>query len=179
VFLDESGFGLLPLVRRTWAPAGKTPTLQHRFCHYLKISAVAALTISPGRRRLGLYLHLYPGGDITFESLDIFLRELRSHLGGPATLIWDNWSVHRSRRMRQFLDDQRWLRAEWLPPYAPELNAVEYFWGQTKYHGLANHALMDLDDMEHAITDQFIDIRSRQNLLRSFVRHTQLPFAFY
>ena len=123
-------------------------------------------------------MHLYPGGDITCEAVAIFLRELRRHLGGGATLIWDNWGVHRSRQMRAFVEGQRGLRVEWLPPYAPELNAMEYFWTQSKYHGLSNHALLALEDLEEAVTEQFTEIRSRQDLLRSFVRQTKLPFAF-
>lgn len=178
MFLDESGFSLVPLVRRTWALSGQTPILPHRFCHYQKISAIAALTISPRRRRLGLYLHLYPAGDITFEAVAIFLRDLHRHIRGGATLIWDNWGVHRSRQTRVFLEARRWLRVEWLPPYAPELNAVEYFWTQSKYHGLSNHALMGLDCLEEAITQQFVEIRCRQELLQSFVRQAKLPFAF-
>jgi hypothetical protein len=31
VFQDESGFLLLPSVRSTWAPRGKTPVLRHHF----------------------------------------------------------------------------------------------------------------------------------------------------
>ena len=31
VFLDESGFLLIPTVRRTWAPCGKTPLVFHRY----------------------------------------------------------------------------------------------------------------------------------------------------
>ena len=30
-FLDESGFLLIPTVRRTWAPCGKTPLVFHRY----------------------------------------------------------------------------------------------------------------------------------------------------
>ena len=30
-FLDESGFLLIPNVRRTWAPRGQTPIVWHRY----------------------------------------------------------------------------------------------------------------------------------------------------
>ncbi len=32
VFQDESGFNLIPSVRSTWAPRGRTPVLHHHFC---------------------------------------------------------------------------------------------------------------------------------------------------
>jgi transposase len=157
--------------------AGQTPVLPHRLCHYQKISAIAAITISPCRRRLGLYLHLYPATDICFEAVVIFLQQLHRHIRNDATLIWDNWGVHRSRQTRAFIETQRWVHVEPLPPYAPELNPVEYFWTQCKYHGLSNHALLGLDCLEEAITEQFIEIRSDQDLLRSFVRQTNLPIT--
>ena len=31
VFVDESGFMMIPPVRRTWAPVGKTPIVRHYY----------------------------------------------------------------------------------------------------------------------------------------------------
>jgi hypothetical protein len=41
--MDESGFRLVPTVRRTWAPRGKTPLLYHSYRRD-RISAVSGLT---------------------------------------------------------------------------------------------------------------------------------------
>jgi hypothetical protein len=59
VFLDESGFMLTPTVRRTFAPRGQTPIIKSWDRHD-RISAISAVTVSPKRRRLGLYFHLMP-----------------------------------------------------------------------------------------------------------------------
>jgi len=53
VFLDESGFLLIPNVKRTWAPAGRTPTIRYCFKHH-KISAINALAVSPKRKHIAL-----------------------------------------------------------------------------------------------------------------------------
>ena len=45
---------LCPLVRRTLAPRGQTPKIFVRGRHREKVSVIAALTLSPKRRRLGL-----------------------------------------------------------------------------------------------------------------------------
>lgn len=42
VFVDESGISLLPQVRRTYAPRGRTPTLRHRL-NWKRASMAAAL----------------------------------------------------------------------------------------------------------------------------------------
>jgi hypothetical protein len=46
VFIDESGVLLAPLVRRTLAPKGETPILEHRAKQRDKVSLIAALTIA-------------------------------------------------------------------------------------------------------------------------------------
>ena len=53
MLIDESGFFLNPLVRRTWAPRGKTPVLPSWGRHRDKVSVVAALNggASPARSR--------------------------------------------------------------------------------------------------------------------------------
>ncbi|MGH7308655.1 MAG: transposase, partial [Candidatus Rokuibacteriota bacterium] len=63
-FADECGFLLIPNVRRTWAPRGHTPIIRHRYQRD-KVSAISAVTVSPERRRVGLYLHLHPDENIT------------------------------------------------------------------------------------------------------------------
>jgi len=45
VFLDESGFMLTPIVRRTFAPRGKTPILKC-WDRHVRFSAISAVTIS-------------------------------------------------------------------------------------------------------------------------------------
>ena len=50
---------LTPTVRRTLAPRGQTP-LQNAWDRHDRISVISALTISPVRRRLGLYFQLLP-----------------------------------------------------------------------------------------------------------------------
>src|SRR5579872_3135517 len=59
VFLDESGFGLTPSVRRTLAPRGQTPVLE-AWDRRDRISAISCITLSPRCGRPGLYFELLP-----------------------------------------------------------------------------------------------------------------------
>ena len=54
VFLDETGFMLQPLNRRTWAPRGETP-VQYAWDRRDRLSVIGALTLSPVRQRIGFY----------------------------------------------------------------------------------------------------------------------------
>jgi transposase len=49
------------------------------------------------------------------------------------------------------LAERPWLTLEWLPKYAPELNAIEHRWRDLKRHHLANHTFADADDLDRAI----------------------------
>src|SRR3989442_11971391 len=92
VFLDESGFLLLPTVRRTWAPRGTTPIVRHRYRRD-KVSAISAVTVSPQRHRCGLYAHFHCDNISQFE-VALFLRLLLRHLAGTIIVLWDGGSIH-------------------------------------------------------------------------------------
>ena len=52
VFIDESGFRLQPVNRRTWVPRGETP-VQRAWDRYDRLSVIDAVSLSPTRRRIG------------------------------------------------------------------------------------------------------------------------------
>jgi hypothetical protein len=165
----------MPTIHRTWGLRGRTPLLRHRLRHYGKVSAIGAVSLSPRRRRPGMFLLLVNGGNIAQETVVAFLRGLLRHLRGRVILVWDRWSVHRGARVRAYLARQRRLRVEWLPPYAPDLNPVDHAWGHMKYHDLANHGLEDVDTLAEAVAEDYRRLRGQPRLLRGFVRATEPP----
>jgi len=171
--MDESGFMLQPVVRRTWAPRGHTP-IQHQWDRHDRLSVACALTLSPQRRRRRLYFNIQTT-NIRGPDMVAFLRQLRRHVRGKLVLIWDRWSVHRSALVRKYCEKHaRRIRVEWLPSYAPELNPVEQVWSHTKYGELANFAPHDIDHLDDAVRRSIRSKRRNQALLLSFVRHTGL-----
>ncbi len=106
VFLDESGFLLAPLVRRSWAPSGQTPVLYQRGRHHKKVSAVAALCVSPGRDQVRLYFRLYPGKEIDSDRSIAFLKALDRELDANWCLVWDRLNAHRANKTRAYLRDR-------------------------------------------------------------------------
>ena len=175
VFIDETGFLMHPLVRRTWAPRGCTPILLQRGRHYGRISAIGALSISPGRRHLGWYLQFHKNLAIRQEQIIIFLRYLLRHLSNRIVVVWDRLGTHKGKVLRQWLSGISRLHTEFLPAYAPELNPNEYGWSYLKYGPLANCCPTDehhLDDLVTAAADY---ASSQQSLLRSFTHATELP----
>jgi putative transposase len=172
VFLDESGFLLIPTVRRTWAPCGKTPLVFHRYQRD-KISAISAVTVSPRRRHLGLYCHFH-FDNITHLEVAAFLRLLLRHLSGHIILLWDGGSIHRGPAVRQLLARHPRLHVERFPAYAPELNPDEQVWNHFKAQ-LANGSPLSAEDLLNDLTHVARRTRRSPKLLRGFVLESDLP----
>ncbi|WP_235431962.1 transposase [Nocardiopsis sp. RV163] len=175
VFLDESGVSLLPQVRRTYAPRGRTPTLRHRL-NWKRAGMAAALgyhAADPGRGAR-LCFDLRPGSYDT-NALIAVLEQLKTfYEGEQVVLVWDGLSAHWSRAMRTWVAEQDWLTLERLPAYAPELNPVEMLWSAIKTRELANVAGDHLADVADAAEQGINRVCADDRLPWSFLAHTGL-----
>ncbi len=174
VFLDEAGFMLSPNVRRTWAPKGCTPVIRVAEPHG-RISVVGAISISPQKSVFRFHFCLSDdNANFRGYSLVMFLEYLRRKISNPITLIWDQIAIHRSEPIIKYLHEHREITVEPFPPYAPELNPVDYIWAYVKYARLANYAPPNLTELRAAITKEFRRLQRRPDLLRSFFDHAGL-----
>ena len=98
MFLDETGFMLQPVVRRTWAPRGQTP-IHYSWDRRDRLSVISAITLSPQRRRFGLYFDIHDH-NINSDAFEVFVRWLRRQIRRGIILVLDRWSVHRSGAQR-------------------------------------------------------------------------------
>lgn len=173
VFLDESGFLLIPNVKRTWSPVGQTPTIRYCFKH-AKISAISALAVSPKRKHLALYLQFRRR---SFKGPDVkrFLQELLRHIPGPIILLWDRGRIHRHHDVKDWCADHPRLEVEEFPGYAPELNPAEYVWCQSD-SALANSVPEDLDELKTMLVASKRRLAHSQNLLWSCIYASDLPW---
>jgi transposase len=165
---------MAPLVRRSWSLRGHTPLLRQRGRCYQKVSAIAALCIAPTRDRVTLYFRLHPDQNVDAERAMGFLDHLQRQLRTPIVLIWDRFQAHRGEHLEQCAGPDS-AHLEYLPPYAPELNPVEYLWAWLKTNPLANDPIVDLDLLAHRTRCAARRAQHRQDLLRGFLRHTSLP----
>lgn len=175
MFLDESGFLMAPLVRRTWGPLACTPVLSQRTRHHRKVSATAVLCIAPDRQTVRLYFRLRCETSIDAPATIAFLRDLGRELRAPIMLVWDNLGMHRSKALKTFWNSSPQLHVRFLPPYGPELNPVENVWGYLKCNPLANFAPAQPEELLRRTRSSGQSIQKRQSLLQSFVKHCQLP----
>jgi transposase len=174
-FVDETGFMLNPLVRRTFAPRGKTPVNRVADPH-ARFSVIGAITVDPKRERVGLiYNMLGDNANYRGPGIAYFVRTLLAEIGGPVTILWDRITIHSCERVEQCLRGASGVVVEPFPPYTPKLNPADGIWGYVKYGRLPNYTPPDLDVLRTTVTGELNRLQKEEELLRSFIRHTKLP----
>jgi putative transposase len=111
---------MMPVLRRTWAPCGTTPTFSIRARSHEKVSGIGALVVSPHRQQITLALALYPRLNIRGPQVLRFLRHLARHVRGPVLLVWDRGNPHKHQLVRGWLARHPRWEIVWFPPYAPD-----------------------------------------------------------
>ena len=158
IFIDESGLSERPTRVRTWAPKGQTPVIQFHF-NWTHISVIAGLS----RTNFMFRLH---EGSIKKEQHVEFLKALRAHLGRRLLIIWDGLKAHRSKLVREYVDSTDGdIQMAFLPPYAPDMNPVEYLWAWLKRHALANYCPANLADLQHVARSKLKNAQRRPSII--------------
>ncbi len=128
----------------------------------------------PSRKRVHLSFRLHPNTTLTAVEVVAFLRQLRRHLGGLMVLLWDRLPAHRAGSVHAFLTPASRIHPVCFPPYAPELNPIEYAWGYLKGTPLANWAPLDVETLVTGARRAHRGLQRHPALLRSFIRHSPL-----
>lgn len=174
VFLDESGFLMVPTVKKTWAPVGQTPILKVAG-GWTKISAISAISVSAGETRIALYTGFHPLKNIRHPQVLTFLRYLLRHLKRGFVLLWDRGSSHKAGTIKRFLKSHPRVHAHFFPGYSPELNPTEFVWNRMK-HDVANGVPKDTQDLQGHLRCSSGKLKRSTRLLWSCIRASELPW---
>ena len=92
-------------------------------------------------------------------------------------VIWDRLQAHRSRLVRGWVEAQGGdVQLEFLPPYVPELNPVEYLWAHWKQHELPNFCPKDFAELSAFARAKLRRTQRRKTLVAAFWKQAELPF---
>jgi len=163
VFVDESGFYLLPGKVRTYAPEAHTPVLR-------EWQTRDHLSVMGGVTPVGKISTLARQESLTGLHTIEFLRHLMRHVGSRLLVIWDGSPIHRRAAVKEFLASAagRGVRVERLPPYAPDLNPVEGAWQQLKHVEMRNLVCLDLEELHLELHLAIGRLRRKTRLIQSF-----------
>jgi transposase len=165
VFCDESGFYLLPMVVRTYAPVGETPIL-HKHLSRDHLSAMSGITLE-GK----LYMLEQ---ERAFKSEDVvrFLKHLMRQIPGKLLVIWDGSPIHRGQAVKEFLAGgaASRVRLEQLPGYAPDLNPDEGVWKHLKCVQLKNLCCESLAELKMELRKAKERLRHKRDVILGCIR---------
>lgn len=169
LFLDESGMQSRPNVRRTWSMRGKRPEMKVREKRD-KISIVSAVS-TEGDLFFAISEESMSEDDI-ISFLEQLLREIESFI----YIFWDNITIHRSRKVKQFLfDSNNRMITRRIPPYSPELDPDEIVWNILKYQELPNFCPDNMEELKSTAIQTMNRLKSDPERLKSAIRASALP----
>jgi transposase len=155
VFCDQSGFYLLPMVVRTYAPVGKTPILKENLTRD-HLSAMSAITLD-GKLYMIEQERSFKGEDAVR-----FLKHLMRQIPGKLLVIWDGSPIHRGGAVsRTFwrVERPRGATGAVALLYAPDLNPEERVWKHLKCVELKNLCCESLAELR-------VELRKAKERLR-------------
>jgi transposase len=162
VFVDESGFYLLPGVVKTYGPKGETPVVD-------EWQTRDHLSVMGGVTRQGrVYSLVRPTSLNGLHSIE-FLVHLGRLAGDRLLVIWDGSPIHRRAEVRKFVEEAGdKIHLEPLPAYAPDLNPVEWMWRHLKDVEMANLTCQDLHQLHLELYLSLGRLRGKSHLIPSF-----------
>jgi transposase len=165
VWVDESGFYLLPGLVRTYAPRGQTPILRLPLSRD-HLSAISAIT-PEGK----LYLHIQ---EQAYCSKDVvrFLKHLLRQIPDKLLVIWDGSPIHRGKPVKEFLADggAKRIQLERLPGYAPDLNPDEGIWRHLKRVELRNVCCRDRKHLRRELQLATARLRHKRAIIKACIK---------
>ena len=167
-----------PYGGRTWGPIGQTPVILHRLRHREKLTVLGSVTVSPARRRCGLFAEFLAGRSVNQIDLVAHFRRLRRTFRTPLVIVLDNLVQHKGQDLRSWCASVGDVHLEYLPPYAPELNPAEGVWGHGKRVTAAGRLVDNVTQLD-LLAREAIQAAAAEPLLRGFIRGTRLPLRFH
>ena len=159
-FQDESSISLRPVVGKTWAPRGWTPTLKVTG----KRGSVSAQSAISNRGRLVFSLH---EGTIASAEVIYFLDQmLRFHKNRHLVVVMDQAPPHVSKKTMSFIDSKERLHVFYLPKYSPDWNPDEKVWNHLKNHELKAHQAQTPSELQRLADSKLTNMSGNRRLLR-------------
>lgn len=162
-FQDESGVSLTPVLGKTWAPKGETPTVK----------------VTGSRGGLCVTSAITNGGHMVFRiekekinaSVHIeFLEQIiKHHPRRKVIVIEDKAPPHIAKIVKDFVQKNKKRFALYhIPSYSPELNPDEKVWGYLKGNKLKTHLAQSTGELKKLVFSKMKSIQKQPKIIKSF-----------
>jgi transposase len=166
---DETGVSNTANYERGFSLRGQPPVLKVETKRE-RVSMISAIT-GRGSVRFMLY------ETMTQQTLMDFMRRLVTDAPRKVFLILDNLRVHHGKIVAQWLEkNKERIEVFFLPPYAPELNPVEYLNHALKVDVHSGKHPRRKSDLIHKVHSFMRRLQHRKEQVRAFFMHKRLAF---
>ena len=162
-FLDECGFAPTLPTTYTWARIGTRVIVPYVAPQGRRVNVIGALAPYGPQPHLAYHSR---SGKIDSDAFVEFLWREVAHLPAPpqdlpatyqrarpCVIVLDNYSVHRSAVVKDLLPalQAAGVTIYYLPPYSPELNAIEHLWRHIKHEEMPVRSFAEADALKAAV----------------------------
>lgn len=162
-FLDESGFAPTLPINYTWARVGTRAIIPYIAPQGRRVNVLGALAPYGPHPRLVYHSRTAKLDSAAF--VEFLWRDVASVPAAPETLpstyrrtrpcviVLDNYSVHRSAVVKEILPTlaAAGVTFFYLPPYSPEMNAIEPLWRHIKHEDMPVRSYATADALKTAV----------------------------
>ncbi len=167
VFQDEAIVRLLPTLSRSYAPIGKAPTLSCDAKNKRWLSISAAISAEGY-----LYYEIRENEGFKGSAITRFLDNIVADCLDKLLVVWDNSSVHTSKHVKTFCQQNATNPRVWLantPPYSPELNPTEQLWSCVKQR-LANKFHKTTKELKENLIEVLDEIKRNKAIIKNLFK---------
>ncbi|MGH3319345.1 MAG: IS630 family transposase [Nocardioidaceae bacterium] len=170
LFADESSVRTDYHAGTTWSAVGHTPVVPGPAVRHA-VKMVSAVSM---RGECSFQVH---EGSMNADRFIGFLGKLLHDFDRPIFLIVDGSSVHKAKRVRQFVaGTQGRLRLFFLPPYSPELNPDEWVNKNVKHDRIGRAVPFTRDDLRATAVAALERLRRCPQIVRGFFADPKLQY---
>ena len=164
---DEHRLGLLPVLRRVWAPRGRRPVaaVRRRYA-WLYVYGF----VRPATGQTWWCLLPTVSTEAFARALAEFARDEGRGAGRRAVLALDRAGWHAAKDLAL----PQGVHLAFLPPASPELQPVERLWPLLD-EPVANRAFADLDALEAVLVDRCRTLEADRRTVKAHARYHWWP----
>jgi len=147
-------------VNYSWTRRGERTRIPYENPQGRRVNVLAAY--SPFGSQPALTWGLERSSILSGQFVD-FVQRIPRLPGKPLVVVIDNGSLHKSWVVKEALAKLREQRIYlyYLPPYSPQLNAIEAIFGVIKRHALPERRYTTWESLEEAIITGFTHVEER------------------
>ncbi|MEK6892351.1 MAG: IS630 family transposase [Nanoarchaeota archaeon] len=171
-FQDEAGVSLIPFMRTTWAPKGKTPVIK---VTGKKGGICVSSAISPAGR---MVFRIEKGKMTAQTYIDFLSKIILQHPRRKIVVIADNAPIHKAKLVKEFvISNTKRISLFNIPTYSPELNPDEHVWAYLKAYELVAHQAQNKEELKTVVYQKMKKIAGKDQIIKSFFMQNNMMLS--